>query len=130
MLDSKRIITKIPGKTVKLVSLKSKDFRSFFKNAKKLSTPNISFYLKPNQLEIARLGMVVKKKYVRTAVGRNRIKRIIREQVRSKIIHFLGHDLVIFINKPRDKETFVHFRSDLETQWSKLESFYQRYLSK
>lgn len=129
MPDFIKTISTVPKLQTKILSLKSQDFRSFFKNVKKVSTPVVSFYFKPNQLGLSRLGMVVKKKYIKTAVGRNRIKRLIREQFRPKMSNFQGYDLVVFLNKPRDKAALDSFRSDLETQWSKLESFYQRYLS-
>ncbi|MBI5448410.1 MAG: ribonuclease P protein component [Gammaproteobacteria bacterium] len=107
----------------KIVSLRSKDFQSFFKNAKKIPTPLASFYIKVNQLNLARLGIVVKKSFVKSAVKRNRIKRVVRAYYRSKIANFVGYDLVVIINKPKNKEAIHSFRSDLVKQWSKLDAF-------
>ena len=88
----------------------------------------VTFYFKPNQLGLARLGMVIKKKYIKTAVERNRIKRVIREVFRLMTL-FSGVDLVILVNKPEYDADKSSFRCDLEKQWAKLEKFCQRYRS-
>ena len=46
-------------------------------------------------MPIARLGLVVTKKGNRTAVRRNRIKRIIRDRFRHRQSELEGYDLVI-----------------------------------
>ena len=48
-----------------------------------------------NRMPIARLGLVVTKKGNRTAVRRNRIKRIIRDRFRHCQSELEGYDLVI-----------------------------------
>ncbi len=46
-------------------------------------------------MPVARLGLVVTKKGNRTAVRRNRIKRIIRARFRHRQAKLAGYDLVI-----------------------------------
>jgi len=48
----------------------------------------------PNGLDIPRLGMIVPKKVIRTAVGRNRVKRLLREWFRLSQSDLSGLDLV------------------------------------
>lgn len=113
----------------KLISLKEADFRYFFKGSKRVSTQVANFYFKKNEKNVARLGIVIKKLHVRTAVKRNKIKRLLREHYRAKLASFTGCDLVVFINKPPKNPPIDFFKIELEKQWSKLESFAQRYLS-
>jgi ribonuclease P protein component len=47
----------------------------------------------------ARLGVTVSKRVVPTAVGRNRIKRLIREQFRAISRHGLSRDIVVRLRK-------------------------------
>lgn len=48
----------------------------------------------PNRLEIARIGLIVPKKVIPTAVARNRIKRLLREWFRARQDELLGVDIV------------------------------------
>lgn len=48
----------------------------------------------PNELGISRLGMIVPKKVIRTAVGRNRIKRLLREWFRLNQADIAGLDVI------------------------------------
>lgn len=43
----------------------------------------IQIYMKPNEFEYARLGLIVAKRIERSAVKRNKIKRILRETFRK-----------------------------------------------
>ena len=48
----------------------------------------------PNGLSIPRLGMIVPKKVIRTAVGRNRVKRLLREWFRQDQTGNAGLDII------------------------------------
>lgn len=48
----------------------------------------------PNSLGIARLGLIVPKKVIPTAVGRNRIKRLLREWFRQNQENLPGLDII------------------------------------
>lgn len=113
----------------KIISLKQNDFKYFFKGSKRLSTQLVNFYLKPNGLAVAPLGIVIKKLHVKTAVKRNKIKRIVREHFRPRMNHFFGYDVVILVNKFQNETLISSFRAEFEKQWLKLEKFSQRYLS-
>ena len=48
----------------------------------------------PNKLSFARLGLIVPKKLIPTAVGRNRIKRLLREWFRHNQEDYAGLDII------------------------------------
>jgi ribonuclease P protein component len=48
----------------------------------------------PNGLDYARLGLIIPKKIVSTAVGRNRVKRLLRESFRLQQAGLAGLDVV------------------------------------
>lgn len=52
------------------------------------------YLLVPNTLNIARLGLIIAKKKLRTAVKRNFLKRLQREVFRQNQMHFQGYDIV------------------------------------
>lgn len=62
----------------------------------------IQIYIRPNEFEYARLGLIVPKKIERTAVKRNKIKRILREAFR-KCRHYdqtIKMDWIIRLRRP------------------------------
>ncbi len=65
----------------------------------------------PNGLDISRLGMIVPKKVIRTAVGRNRVKRLLREWFRLNQTELSGLDLVARL-KTRGNERML--KSDFQ----------------
>lgn len=65
--------------------LTKSDYQYVFDNAPfKASTPSFLLLAKPSLRDQSRLGLVIAKKHVKTAVGRNRIKRHARELFRSQ----------------------------------------------
>jgi ribonuclease P protein component len=57
----------------------------------------------PNGLDIPRLGMIVPKKVIRTAVGRNRIKRLLREWLRLSQADVAGLDIIARLKASGDE---------------------------
>jgi ribonuclease P protein component len=60
----------------------------------------------PNGLGIPRLGMIVPKKVIRTSVGRNRAKRLLREWFRLSQADIAGLDIVARL-KTRGNESML-----------------------
>ena len=56
----------------------------------------------PNSLAYSRLGLIVAGKVVRRAVGRNRVKRLLREVFRARQQDLAGLDLVVRLRRPPD----------------------------
>ncbi|MGQ5524452.1 ribonuclease P protein component [Chitinimonas sp. PSY-7] len=70
-------------------------------------------WVQPNQLGRARLGLVVSKKVERRAVGRNFIKRTVREHFRREAATLSGLDLVVRAKRPFRKSESPHARAAL-----------------
>ena len=76
--------------------LNSQQFQQVFSHAPiKVSHPQLLILARPNALDFPRLGLVIAKKHVRTAVNRNRIKRRIRECFRLKQHKLSGIDAIV-----------------------------------
>jgi len=79
---------------------KEKDFRDVFQMGNHFNLNSVGFIkLRENNQEKTRFGFVVSKKVSRKAVKRNRIKRILREQVRKRINMINGNWDIIIIAK-------------------------------
>lgn len=76
--------------------LKSADFTAVLKGAElnKASGP-LRLRARKNRMPFARLGLVVTKKGNRTAVRRNRIKRMIRARFQDRQVELAGFDIVV-----------------------------------
>ena len=61
---------------------KTDEFSSVFAFRRSLRGGPFQLFFRPSGLATARLGVVVGKKFVRSAVARNRIKRVVREAFR------------------------------------------------
>lgn len=78
----------------------SADFKQVFDTTDiKVSSRQLLILAKVNKLGRARLGLVVAKKTIRTAVARNRAKRHIRETFRLQRDGMGGLDVVVLVRK-------------------------------
>jgi len=64
-------------------------------------------YAMPNSLAHPRLGLIVAGKVVRRAVGRNRVKRLLREVFRARQQDLAGLDLVVRLRRSPDAEALA-----------------------
>ena len=86
---------------------------------KKHSTVNFLFLSKDNNLEHSRLGVAIRKKDIKLAVNRNRIKRKIKGSFRSKVLELQKKDYVVFVKrKMSDKDKEI--KKDLDSLWGKF----------
>lgn len=80
--------------------LNAKDYKQVFDKARlKVSSPKILILAHPNELSRARIGLVIAKKHVKLAVGRNRIKRVLRDSFRHHQHELEGLDIVVLARK-------------------------------
>ncbi len=75
--------------------LKAAEYQSVFKQAYKSSDRYLVVLARNNGQDGARLGLAISKKRIKLAVGRNRLKRLIRESFRQNQSALSGLDCVI-----------------------------------
>lgn len=80
--------------------LKPAEFKAVFQKPVRSSDGFFRVMARVNGLQGHRLGMAVSKKACSTAVGRNRIKRVIRESFRHRIIGQQPGDSLDFVVIP------------------------------
>ena len=84
--------------------LHSRDFSQVFSQpAYRVSTPQLLMLAQPNELGLARMGLVISRKNVGCAVARNRIKRLCREAFRLRTKDFATIDIVVLARSGLDK---------------------------
>ena len=106
--------------------LTPRDFKQVFDAAAlKVSTKEVLILARNNQLDHARLGLVIAKKHVRRATARNRIKRIIRETFRHQQHLFegpaAGLDVVILARGGLDRLDNTVMHEQLSSLWRQLQ---------
>jgi ribonuclease P protein component len=67
-----------------------------------------------------RLGLAIAKKTIKTAVARNRIKRIIRESFRTHADQIGSNDIVVMARRGADNKTNKELHAALDRCWSRL----------
>ena len=98
------------------------EFKSIFDKSKKISQRYLVILYKPNQSDYARLGVIVAKRSVNSAVGRNRIKRIVRESFRHSQERLKGMDVVIIARGQCDQLSNQKLREGIDDLWTKLKN--------
>ena len=100
---------------------KEKDFKKTFQKGRSFFTKALGVKVLKNNLKTSRFGIVVSTKISKKAVVRNKVKRQIREVLRSQLDKVKpGYDVVI-ITLPAiiDKE-YVDIEKDLKSAFKKL----------
>jgi len=102
--------------------LKASEFKEVFdNNAFRVAHPKHLLLVKPNDTQVSRLGLVVGKKNVPTAVGRNRVKRAVREIFRKTPLP-LPLDIIFLARKDADKLSSAEMTDLLQQSWARLSS--------
>lgn len=70
------------------------------KSGKVVRASGLAVYRRDNQRDHARLALIVPKKLVRTAVARNRIRRLAREAFRLQQDELAGSDFLVRVTRP------------------------------
>lgn len=74
----------------------------------------------PNQLPHARLGIIIGKKYLRRAVDRNRVRRVIRESFRQSKEKLKGLDIIVMIRANCSSLDNKTLRSNIGDIWQAI----------
>lgn len=101
----------------------AKEFKRVFEKPRKINAGGFSLYVRENSLSYARLGLAVPKKAVKLAVGRNRIKRLVRESFRQR--DSLGAvDIVFLAYKGIDERSNHDIMCALDQAWQRVVKIY------
>ena len=101
--------------------LDASQYKAVFDKASwKVSNKEWLFLARKNQLDHARLGLVIAKKHVRLSVQRNRLKRLTRESFRLQPDNLAGIDIIVLCRKGADLKTNPETFTDLNNLWRKL----------
>jgi ribonuclease P protein component len=102
--------------------LNTSDYKQVFDhNRVKVANSSLLILAKPTDGCPSRLGLVIAKKNIPTAVQRNRIKRVARETFRKK--QFQGSlDVVFLARQGADKLSTEKLTAIIEKSWAKLDS--------
>ena len=75
----------------------------------------------PNQLTHPRLGLAISRKVARTAVARNRIKRVVREVFRrNRVLFPQSHDVVLIAKRNAAEIDYESLVSELRRAAKKM----------
>lgn len=100
--------------------LKASEYKEVFdNNVFRVAHPKHLLLVKPNGTAVSRLGLVVAKKNVATAVGRNRVKRAVREVFRTTALP-VAIDIVFLARKDADKLSSDEMTTLLQHSWARL----------
>jgi ribonuclease P protein component len=99
--------------------LKGRDFQAVFRGTEcRSSDRNLALLARRNGLGHARLGMAIAKRRIRTAVARNRIKRLVRESFRQQSLS--GLDIVVLARDSARQASNAELVKSLQTHWRRL----------
>ena len=103
--------------------LKKEEYESVFKQSKKtkkIETDVFFVLASPNDKQIARIGFALSKKVLPKAHMRNRVKRIFREDFRTKAITLKPVDIVVLAKFGLKTSTNSTIRHSLSVLWQKI----------
>jgi ribonuclease P protein component len=101
--------------------LSSDDFQKVFKQTAYRSVDQrLTVLAKPNELDHARLGLAISKRIIKHAVGRNRVKRLVRESFRQHQQSLMGLDIVVLSRKGAPQASNPELTAALQTHWQRL----------
>jgi len=100
--------------------IKTDDFSSVFNFRKRFSLKYLVMHYQPNNLQRARLGLVVGKKTAKLAVSRNYMRRVLREFFRLNQNDICHVDLIIRVQKKFDKVDFIQIKQEFDSLIYKL----------
>ncbi len=93
---------------------KSSQYDEIFGKGKRLRSKHFDILYIHNALGYCRAGLVVGKKNVRSAVKRNRIKRVVREVFRNNKSIFDSLDVVFLAKKGSDTLNYSNVKREIE----------------
>ncbi|GAA4092847.1 ribonuclease P protein component [Zhongshania borealis] len=107
-------------KTLRL--LNASEYQAVFDESRlKVSSAEILFLARKNDLDRPRLGLVIAKKNVRLSVQRNRVKRNVRETFRLCQHKLQGIDVIVLARRGLDQLDNKQMQEICNQLWHQLE---------
>ncbi len=107
-------------KTLRL--LNASEYQAVFDESRlKVSSAEILFLARKNDLDRPRLGLVIAKKNVRLSVQRNRVKRNVRETFRMCQHNLQGIDVIVLARRGLDQLDNKQMQEICNQLWHQLE---------
>lgn len=100
--------------------ISKQDFQSVFVNPNKFTYKYLLICYRPNQSGYAKLGIMLPKRFVKRAVDRNGIRRVIRESFRLNKEKLKSLDIVITIRSEWGALDKKALRHDIGSIWQRL----------
>ncbi|MEO8401640.1 MAG: ribonuclease P protein component [Gammaproteobacteria bacterium] len=101
------------------------EFKQVFDDAFKVSQKYLLILCRPNQKKHARIGVIVGKRFVNSAVDRNRIRRVVRDSFRLNQEKLIGLDIVVIARQQCDTLSKDKIRKGIDDLWERLLTQYQ-----
>ena len=105
---------------------KTDEFSSVFAFRRALKGRLLILHYRPNELNTARLGVVVAKRFAKRANQRNLVKRIVREQFRCRRATLPSLDVVVRLNAPLAGATRATINHDMGQLLDRLQGLVQK----
>lgn len=106
------------SRSCRLVS--KQDFQFVFAKPLKVTRQSLLVLYRPNQLPIARLGMIIAKHHVKRAVDRNLLRRVIRESFRHGQDALKGLDIIVLMRSKWSPLGKKVWRNEVDNLWQKM----------
>ncbi|MFH1777716.1 MAG: ribonuclease P protein component [Candidatus Omnitrophota bacterium] len=91
---------------------KKYDFEQIFQHGRQIKTQGMVFYYKVNNLNQLRISVIISKKTEKSAVKRNRLRRQIKEIIRTAAIN-RAIDLVFIVRKELFSDKFSRIKDKI-----------------
>lgn len=93
-----------------------------FKQGQRSSDRYFTILFQPNTLNHPRLGFAISKQKVRLAVGRNRLRRLVRESFRKRATGLPPVDMVVLARDATRAAANAEIITSLERHWARIET--------
>ena len=103
--------------------LKAGEYRHVFAQQQKIKCHGLIGYIGQNPYNGPRLGLVLAKRQIKLAVGRNRIKRLIRESFRQHQQQLPKVDIIVVALQHLKTLSNTEIFQRLETLWQRSNEF-------
>ncbi len=100
--------------------LKAKDFSHLRTAGRRIGTQHLSAQIAANTVDGARLGLAISKRVSKSAVRRNRIKRLARDSFRRMRGTLPPFDILLIARSRADQEDNASLRAELARLWQRI----------